>query len=147
MPANNISVLSAPSPYFFSQLPDSLVKFEIFKRTDVPEKVFLHQKFVNKMSSKVMLKSNDDWFLEVDVKAAKMLQTIKDMLEEFDMNNDNKVIPLHSIDGHTLMKVVEWMEHHKNDPPPQVNPPQVEIDIYDEPRTDDLSEWDGVYQR
>lgn len=93
------------------------------------------------MTSKVILLSGDHWFLEVDMKAAKMSKTIKIMLEDLDINNDNEVIPLFSIDGHILMKVVEWMEHHKDDPP-KVNSPPVEIDIYAEPRTDGLSEWD-----
>lgn len=50
----------------------------------------------------------------------------------------NMLIPVQNICGPTLAKVIEWMEHHCDDPEPYVDEDEDE----DQLRTDDISKWD-----
>lgn len=58
------------------------------------------------------------------------------MLEDV---GDVDCIPLPNVTGSILQKVIEWAEHHRNDPP---QPPE---DDLKEKRTDDIDEWDIDY--
>ncbi|PAV89604.1 hypothetical protein WR25_19647 [Diploscapter pachys] len=65
-------------------------------------------------SSIVKLQSNDGQVFEVAYGTIKQSQTMEALLEEFDYPED--VIPIPNINSATLAKIVEWCEHHKNDP-------------------------------
>ncbi|KAL7070780.1 hypothetical protein ACQ4LE_009963 [Meloidogyne hapla] len=75
-------------------------------------------------ASKILLKSNDDELVEVDrsiIRLSKVLNTIfQDVgMDEQDGNDGvlTEAIPLADVNGVILRKVIEWCQHHKNDPP------------------------------
>ncbi|XP_057342222.1 S-phase kinase-associated protein 1-like [Microplitis mediator] len=87
--------------------------------------------------SVIKLESNDKQIFEVDIKVAKMSMTIKTMLEDLGLgDSDDEVVPLPNVNSAILKKVIEWAEHHKDDPPAP------EDDETQEKRSDDISVWD-----
>lgn len=65
----------------------------------------------------VKLVSNDGQLFVVDLKAANTFKTIKSMLENCNGGvPDDEAIRLPRVDGSTFKWVVQWAEHHKNDP-------------------------------
>jgi len=89
--------------------------------------------------SMVKLQSSDGEDFEVEKIVACMSNTIKTMLEDLDIGNDDEeVIPLPNVNSKTLKKVIEWAEYHKNDPAP-------EDDDNTDKRTDDISAWDQKF--
>ena len=71
----------------------------------------------------IHLKSSDDEVFEVDVEIAKASMTIKTMLEDLGMDDDDEEpVPLPNVNAAILRKVVNWATHHKDDPPlPEVS--------------------------
>lgn len=93
--------------------------------------------------SKVTLLCDNQRF-EVDKKVACMSNLIKNMIE--DLGGDSAEIPLSDMRASTLQKILEYCEHHKDDPIPE---PEVNPDAIDdlEPsdrikRSTDITEWD-----
>jgi len=73
----------------------------------------------------------------VDAEIAKASGTVKTMLEDLGMDEDDEeVVPLSNVTAAILRKVIEWATYHKDDPPPQ------EEDETKEKRTDDIPSWD-----
>ncbi|NP_001135430.1 S phase kinase associated protein 1 isoform X1 [Nasonia vitripennis] len=86
----------------------------------------------------IKLKSCDDQVFDVEVKVAQCSITIKTMLEDLGMpeeDDDEEPIPLPNVNATILKKVLEWATFHKDDPP-------VNEDENTEKRTDDICEWD-----
>lgn len=83
----------------------------------------------------IKLQSNDGVIFPVDIDIAKQSLTIKQMLEDLDVKED-EVVPLPNLKATTLKKVIQWATHHKDDPP------LLEDDENREKRTDDISSWD-----
>ena len=55
---------------------------------------------------------------EVDVEIAKQSVTIKNMLEDLGMDEDDEeVVPLPNVNTAILKKVIQWCTYHKDDPP------------------------------
>jgi len=88
----------------------------------------------------VKLKSSDGEVFTIDYRAAMCSTTIKTMFDDLGMDDGEEVpIPLPNVDAITLKKVIEWVEHHKDDPVPTED---------DEKKEDDLfSTWDAQYLR
>lgn len=85
----------------------------------------------------IKLQSSDGEIFEVDVEIAKQSVTIKTMLEDLGMDeDDDDAIPLPNVNAAILKKVIQWCTHHKDDPPPP------EDEENREKRTDDLSPYD-----
>jgi len=92
------------------------------------------------MATKIKLQSNDGQTFTVDVLIAKQSVTIRTMLEDLGMEEDcDEAVPLPNVNAAILKKVIEWAEHHKNDPP------TAEEDENKEKRTDDISSWDSTF--
>ncbi|XP_053595666.1 S-phase kinase-associated protein 1-like [Microplitis demolitor] len=90
--------------------------------------------------SLIKLESNDNEIFEVDIKVAKMSVTIKTMLEDLGLgDDDDEVVPLPNVNSAILKKVIEWAEYHKDDPPAP------EEDQNQEKRCDDISVWDSDF--
>jgi len=90
----------------------------------------------------IKLQSSDSEVFEVDVDIAKASMTIKTMLEDLGMDEeDDEAIPLPNVQGSILKKVIEWATQHKDDPPP---PPEDE-DNKKEKRSDDIPAWDQEF--
>lgn len=88
----------------------------------------------------IKLQSSDGEVFEVDVEIAKCSVTIKTMLEDLGMDEDEEeVVPLPNVNSAILRKVIQWATYHKDDPPPP------EDDENKEKRTDDISSWDADF--
>ncbi|KAI8324226.1 putative E3 ubiquitin ligase complex SCF subunit sconC [Martensiomyces pterosporus] len=83
----------------------------------------------------VKLQSSDGKEFEVEKSVAIQSTLIKNLLEDLDDNDDP--IPLPNVTGKVLEKVIEFCDHHKDDPPP------LKDDYDDVPkRSDDIEPWD-----
>ncbi|EEC00762.1 SCF ubiquitin ligase complex, putative [Ixodes scapularis] len=88
----------------------------------------------------IKLQSSDGEVFDVDVEIAKASVTIKTMLEDLGMDDDeDEVVPLPNVNSAILKKVIHWATYHKDDPPPP------EDDENKEKRTDDISSWDADF--
>lgn len=88
----------------------------------------------------IKLKSSDDETFNVDVKVAACSKTIKTMLEDLGMpeEEDNDPIPLPNVKGSILKRVLKWAEYHQNDP-------VVEEDDMADKKSIDLIPWDQEF--
>ena len=65
-------------------------------------------------NKQVKLTSNDGVEFEVDIKVAECSKTLKTMLDDLGVEENEDVnIPLPNVNGETLAKVIEWCNHHK----------------------------------
>ncbi|UJR07686.1 hypothetical protein I4U23_011971 [Adineta vaga] len=86
--------------------------------------------------NKIKLQSNDGDTFDVDVEIAKQSATIKTMLEDLGMSEEDDIIPLPNVNSAILKKVIQWATYHKDDPPPP------EDDENREKNLADISSWD-----
>merc|ERR1712136_511724 len=88
----------------------------------------------------IKLQSHDAETFEVDVEIAKQSVTIKTMLEDLGVEeDDDEGVPLPNVNAAILRKVIQWCTQHKDDPPPP------EDDENKEKRTDDIPVWDQEF--
>lgn len=88
----------------------------------------------------IKLQSSDGEIFETDVQIAKCSGTIKTMLEDCGMDEDEEaVVPLPNVNSAILTRVLRWANYHKDDPQP------TEDDENKEKRTDDISSWDADF--
>jgi len=90
----------------------------------------------------IKLQSNDNppQCFVVDVEIAKKSVTIKTLLEDLGLDEeDDEPVPLPNVNAAILKKVIEWATHHKDDPP------LPEDEENKEKRTDDISSWDSDF--
>ncbi|CAG0890321.1 unnamed protein product [Darwinula stevensoni] len=87
----------------------------------------------------IRLESSDGEVFEVDVEIAKQSVTIKTMLEDLGMDEDEDRVPLPNVNGAILKKVIQWCTYHKDDPP------AADDEDNKEKRTDDISSWDADF--
>merc|ERR1711926_6765 len=81
----------------------------------------------------IKLQSSDGETFEVDVEIAKCSVTIKTMLEDLGMDEDDEeVVPLPNVNAAILKKVITWATYHEDDE-------------NKEKRTDDISTWDADF--
>ncbi|KAF7547380.1 hypothetical protein G7Z17_g7762 [Cylindrodendrum hubeiense] len=95
-------------------------------------------------AQKVWLASNDSAIIEVDRVVAERSMLIKNMLEDVgdELMNVNNPIPIPNVNEAVLRKVIEWCEHHRNDPP------QAQDDESDaRKKTTDIEEWDQKFMQ
>ena len=88
----------------------------------------------------IKLRSSDSEIFEVDVEIAKMSETIKTLLEDSCLDDDDEEpIPLSDVNAAILRKVIEWSIHHKDDPPPAAD------EENREKRTEDIEPYDQEF--
>ncbi|CAK1551723.1 unnamed protein product [Leptosia nina] len=102
--------------------------------------IILTNKIINETMPNIKLQSSDNEIFDVDVEIAKCSVTIKTMLEDLGMDDDEEeVVPLPNVNSAILKKVIQWATYHKDDPP------LPEDDENKEKRTDDISSWDADF--
>ncbi|CAM1505587.1 Fc.00g112240.m01.CDS01 [Cosmosporella sp. VM-42] len=97
-----------------------------------------------KSTSKIWLASNDNATMEVARDVAERSMLIKNMLEDVGDENvrQDNPIPIPNVNEAVLRKVIEWCEHHRNDPP------QAQDDESDaRKKTTDIEEWDQKFMQ
>merc|ERR1719244_1280499 len=88
----------------------------------------------------IRLKSSDGEVFPVDVEIAKQSVTIKTMLDDLGIEDDDEEpVPLPNVNAAILKKVIQWCTHHKDDPP------LPEDDENRDKRTDDIDPWDQEF--
>lgn len=88
----------------------------------------------------IKLQSSDGEIFETDIQVAKCCGTIKTMLEDCGIDEeDEAVVPLPNVNSAILRKVLQWAQFHKDDPP------VADDDENKEKRTDDISSWDADF--
>ncbi|KAM0559629.1 hypothetical protein ACHAPJ_004153 [Fusarium lateritium] len=95
-------------------------------------------------NQKVWLASNDSANIEVDRVVAERSMLIKNMLEDIgdDGITQSNPIPIPNVNEAVLRKVIEWCDHHRNDPP------QAQDDESDaRKKTTDIEEWDQKFMQ
>ncbi|XP_065074180.1 S-phase kinase-associated protein 1-like [Ochlerotatus camptorhynchus] len=86
----------------------------------------------------IKFQTSDGVVFNVDSKSAKCFGTIKTMLEDIAVGEDD-VIPLPNVTAPILEKVIQWVDHHKDDPLLEYD------DEFERKRTDNISGWDMEY--
>ena len=86
----------------------------------------------------VKLKTSDDQDRDVPYAIAKMNQTIATMIDDDCFEESDEGLPLSNISAAVLDKVIEYCQHHKDDPP--LSEEQVE-----EKRREEITGWDADF--
>jgi S-phase kinase-associated protein 1 len=91
------------------------------------------------MSQQIKLQSNEGDIFTVDLKTAKMSNTVKTMLEDlgFDDSKKDETVPLPRVSSDILKLIIDWSTHHKDEKVYENN-----NDDYKERRIDDIPKWD-----
>ncbi|KAH8346546.1 hypothetical protein KR084_003080 [Drosophila pseudotakahashii] len=85
----------------------------------------------------IKLQSSDEEIFDTDIQIVKCSGTIKIMLENCGMEDDeNAIVPLPNVNSSILRKVLAWAQYHKDDPPP------MEDDESEDNRNDNIIAWD-----
>lgn len=79
------------------------------------------------MSTVVKLKSTDGEVFDVDIEITKCMGIVS-------RNGGDGVVEVPEVTSSTLRLVIQWAEHHKNDPIPDAS--------YESPAITELSQWD-----
>ncbi|CAB4061859.1 SKP1 [Lepeophtheirus salmonis] len=89
----------------------------------------------------IKLQSSDGEIFTVDTEIAKQSVTIKTMLEDLGMEDEEEeVVPLPNVNAAILRKTIQWATYHKDDPPIQEDDENKR-----KKRTDDISSWDADF--
>lgn len=97
----------------------------------------------SKATQQVKLQSNDQAILTVDRVVAERSMLIRNLIE--DLGDDavaTQPIPIPNVNEAVLRKVVEWCEHHRNDPQQSG-----EDDNDNRKKTTDIEEWDQKFMQ
>lgn len=86
----------------------------------------------------IKLQSCDGEIVDVDIEVAKMSSTLRNMIEDLglDDEDDEEVLPLRNLSKDTLVRVVEWATRHKEDPYQPDEDETVEV------KAKDIDQWD-----
>uniref|UniRef100_A0A5S6QRG3 Skp1-related protein n=1 Tax=Trichuris muris TaxID=70415 RepID=A0A5S6QRG3_TRIMR len=94
------------------------------------------------MARKLRVVSSDGETFEVDSECLKMSNTIRTMLEDLCIDENQaelEPIPLMNVNAVILKKVIQWCAYHYDDPP------MMNDDECKERRSDDISAWDAEF--
>jgi len=92
-------------------------------------------------SNVITLISNDGVAIQVDRQVAERSMLIVNMMEDLGEAAGAEV-PIPNVNESVLKKVIEWCEHHKNDPPAAI-----EDDSDSRKKTTDIDEWDQKFMQ
>ena len=86
----------------------------------------------------VKLKTSDDQDRDMPYSVAKMNQTIATLIDDDCFEESDEGLPLSNVSAAVLDKVIEFCQHHKDDPP--LSEEQVE-----EKRREEITGWDADF--
>jgi len=90
----------------------------------------------------ITLQSNDGVSIDVDRQVAERSMLIKNMMEDLGDEAISTAVPIPNVNESVLKKVIEWCEHHKNDPQPAQDD-----DSDSRKKTTDIEEWDQKFMQ
>ncbi|EWC47799.1 E3 ubiquitin ligase complex SCF subunit sconC [Drechslerella stenobrocha 248] len=88
------------------------------------------------------LLSSDNVEIEVEKEVAERSVLIKNMLEDVGDTTVGAPIPIPNVNEGVLRKVIEWCEHHRNDPPQPADE-----DSDSRKKSTDIEEWDQKFMQ
>jgi len=91
-------------------------------------------------SSKIRLSTSDSQVVEVERDVAERSMLIKNLLTDIPYDESSEAIPIPNVTEAVLRKVIEWCDHHKNDPPSADDD-----DSDSRKKATDISDWDQKY--
>jgi len=89
----------------------------------------------------VRLITSDNQDMTVDRQVAERSILIKNLLEDLGGDND-EAIPIPNVNEPVMKKVLEWCEHHRNDPPASQDD-----DSDSRKKSTDIDEWDQKFMQ
>ena len=92
-------------------------------------------------SKPIKLTTSDNASLQVERKVAERSILIKNLLEDLGGDND-EAIPIPNVNEAVMKKVLEWCEHHKDDPPATQDD-----DSDSRKKSTDIDEWDQKFMQ
>jgi S-phase kinase-associated protein 1 len=95
-------------------------------------------------TQKIWLESSDNAVIEVDRAVVERSMLIKNLLDDLggaDISANNP-IPVSNVNESVMRKVIEWCEHHRNDP---IQTQDDESDA--RKKTTDIEEWDQKFMQ
>ncbi|KAI0110400.1 E3 ubiquitin ligase complex SCF subunit scon-3 [Nemania sp. FL0031] len=90
----------------------------------------------------IALQSNDNHVIDVEKTVIERSTLIKNMLEDLGDAAIGQIVPIPNVTEPVLRKVIEWCEHHRNDPP-SAN----EDESDNRKKTTDIDEWDQKFMQ
>jgi len=96
----------------------------------------------DKVEQTITLVSNDSASITVARKVAERSMLIKNMLEDIGETAVDSPIPIPNVNEQVLKKVIEWCEHHKDDPATAADD-----DSDSRKKTTDIEEWDQKFMQ
>ncbi|CAL3965830.1 hypothetical protein PZA11_002675 [Diplocarpon coronariae] len=93
-------------------------------------------------ATKITLVSNDGVSVTVDKQVAEKSMLIKNMIDDLGDAALNTDVPIPNVNEQVLKKVIEWCEHHKNDPATLADD-----DSDSRKKTTDIEEWDQKFMQ
>lgn len=91
--------------------------------------------------STIKLTTSDNAPMTVERKVAERSILIKNLLEDLGGDND-EAIPIPNVNEAVMKKVLEWCEHHKDDPPATQDD-----DSDSRKKSTDIDEWDQKFMQ
>ncbi len=96
-----------------------------------------------KKLEKVTLQSSDGTKMQVDREVADRSVLLKTMIDDLGEEQvSEQPVPLPNVNEAVLKKVIEWCEHHRNDPLPTN-----EDENESRKKTTDIEEWDQKFMQ
>lgn len=93
--------------------------------------------------TKITLKTNDGAEMTVPLDVAKRSILLTNLIDDLGIEvATTSSVPLPNVTEPVLQKIIEWCEHHRNDPLPTA-----EDDNESRKKTTDIDEWDQKYMQ
>jgi len=93
-------------------------------------------------ATKISLVSNDGVNIQVDRQVACKSVLIKNLVDDLGDSAFDSPVPIPNVNESVLKKVIEWCEHHKNDPAAATDD-----DSDSRKKTTDIEEWDQKFMQ
>jgi len=93
-------------------------------------------------TQQITLQSNDGGAITVDRVVAERSMLIKNMMEDLGDEAIQDAVPIPNVNEQVLKKVLEWCEHHRNDPAAAADD-----DSDSRKKTTDIEEWDQKFMQ